>query len=120
MDGDDNSLLLLLRRLEDLERAEQALVHTHHRARVVEFTTVIGRREERDELTLGEELVAVLDDLMRTTYQVHVVLLQESRDYVWSECERDTAVVLAPAGDVLVGIRPEQIAEETAVWDLQG
>lgn len=46
------------------------------------------------------------------------MLLQESRDNVGAECEGDTAVVFAPAGDVLVGVRPEQIAEKTAVGDL--
>ena len=35
----------------------------HHGARVVELAAVVGRREERDELPLREELVAVLDDL---------------------------------------------------------
>ena len=36
-------LLLLLRRLQDLERAEQALVDAHHRTSVVELAAVVGR-----------------------------------------------------------------------------
>ena len=113
-------LLLLLRRLQNLERAQQTLIHTHHRPSVVELAAIIGRGEKRDELTLGEELVAVLDDLMRAAYQVHVVLLQEARHHVRAEGEGDAAVVLAPAGDVFVGVRPEEIAEEPAVWNLTG
>ena len=46
------------------------------------------------------------------------MLLEESRDDIGPECERDTSVVLAPAGNILVGIRPEEIAEQTAVGDL--
>lgn len=55
---------------------------------------------------------------MRTADKVHVVLLQESRDNVRAECERDTSVVFTPAGDVLVGIGPQQIAEQSAVGNL--
>ena len=50
-------------RLEDVEGAHERRVDGHDRARVVELPTIIGRREQRDQLTLREELVAVLDDL---------------------------------------------------------
>jgi hypothetical protein len=112
-------LLLLLRRLQDLEGAQQALVHTHHRTRIIELAAVVGRREQCDELTFGEELVTVLDDLVSTAYEVHVMLLQEAGDDVWAEGEGHTAVILRPAGYVLIRVGPEKIAEETAVGDLR-
>lgn len=111
-------LLLLLSGLEDLERAEQALIHAHHSTRIVEFTAVVWRAEQSDKLSLGEELVSVLDDLMRSADEVHVVFLQESRDDIGAEGERNTTIVFAPASDVLVGVGPEQVAQETAVRDL--
>lgn len=114
-----NLLLLLLSRLENLERAQQALVYAHHRTSVVELATVVGCREKGDKLALAEELVSVLDDLVSTANEVHVVLLEEARDNVGSESERDTAIVLAPACDVLIRVRPKQIAEKTAVGDLK-
>ena len=46
-----------------LKGAHEGLVHRHHSARVVELAAVVGRREERDELPFGEELVAVLNHL---------------------------------------------------------
>lgn len=55
---------------------------------------------------------------MRTAYEIHIVLLQETRYHVWAECEADTSVVLAPPSDVLVRIRPQKIAEQTAVRNL--
>jgi len=45
--------------------------------------------------------------------EVHVVLLQEFAHNVWAEGEGNTTVVLAPSGDILVGVRPEQVAKET-------
>jgi hypothetical protein len=45
-------VLFLLGRLQDLERAQQALVDAHHRTSVVEFTAVVWRTEQCDELTL--------------------------------------------------------------------
>jgi hypothetical protein len=101
-----------------LERAEQALVNAHHRTSIVKFTTVIGRTEQRYELALREELITVLNDLVSTTNEVHIVLLQEARYDVWPKCEADTAVVLTPSGDVLVGIGPQEIAKEAAIGNL--
>jgi hypothetical protein len=102
----------------NLERAEQTFIHAHHGAGVVELAAVVGRAEQRNELALGEELVAILDDLVGTANEVHVVFLEEARDDVWTKGERDTAVVLGPAGDILVWIGPEEIAEKAAVGDL--
>ena len=52
---------------------------------------------------------------MSSADKIHVVLLQESRHDVWSKSERDAAVVLAPASDIFIGIRPQQIAEEATI-----
>lgn len=41
---------------------------------------------------------------MSTADEIHVVLLQEPRDYVGTECEGYATVILAPSCDVFVGI----------------
>ena len=102
-----------------LERAQQALVNTHHGACVVELAAVVWCTEQGHELSFTEELVSIFDDLMSTANQVHVVFLQESGHDIWAEGERDTAIVFTPACDILIGIRPEQIAQKTAVGDLR-
>lgn len=56
--------------------------------------------------------------MVSAAYQVHVVLLEEPRNDIWTKSEGDTTVVLGPSGNVLVWVRPEQVAEETAVWNL--
>lgn len=111
-------ILLLLRRLQNLKATQQTLIHTHHGPRIIKFATVIRRAEQRDQLALAEELVAVLDDLVRAADEIHVVLLQEAGDHVWAEREGDAAVVFGPACYVFVGVGPEEVAEETAVGDL--
>lgn len=63
--------------MTNLEGTEQALVDAHHGASIVEFTAVVGGAEEGNQLSLGEELVSVLDYLVSTADQVHVVLLQK-------------------------------------------
>jgi hypothetical protein len=67
--------LFLLSRLQDLEGTEQALVNAHHGTCVVELSTVIGRAEQSDKLSLGEEFVSILNDLMGTANKIHVVFL---------------------------------------------
>ena len=93
-------------RMVYLERTQQALVNAHHRTGIVKLATVIGRAEQGDELPLGEELVSVFHNLMGTADQVHIVLLQEARHNIGAECKRYTTIVLTPARDVLIGVRP--------------
>lgn len=111
-------LVQLLLPLTDLEGAEQALVHAHHGARVVKLSTVVGCAEQGHQLTLGEKLVTVFDDLVGTADEVHVVFLQEPGHNVRAKSKGHTAVVFAPASDVLVRIRPEQVAKKTTVGNL--
>ena len=102
----------------NLERAEETLVNAHHGTSIVEFSAVVGCAEQSHELALGEKFVTILDNLVGTADEIHVMLLEEARDDVRSECEGDTTVVLAPPGDVLVRVRPQQVAEQTTVRDL--
>lgn len=103
--------LSLLGGLEDLEGAHQGVVNGHHRPRVVELAAVVRRGEDGHQLAAGEELVSVLDHLVSPTYEVEVVAAEELRDHVFPEGKRDAAVVLAPADDVLVGVRPKEVAK---------
>ena len=50
--------------------------------------------------------------------KVHVVFLQEARYYIWAECERNTTVILTPSSDILIGVGPQKIAEQSAIGDL--
>jgi len=113
------SVLLLLGGLENLERAQQALVDAHHGTGIVEFAAVVRSGEQGDELALREEFVAVLDDLMRAADQIHIVFLQEAGHNVRAECEGDTTIVLAPSSNILVRVGPQKVAEKTAVGDVR-
>lgn len=57
-------------------------------------------------------LDSLLYHLVGSADEVQVVAVEELADHISSECERDAAVVLSPALDVLVWVRPQQIAEE--------
>lgn len=80
--------------------------------------TVIRGTENGDELTFCEELITIFDDLVSPANEVEVVLLQERDDDVRPEREADTAIILAPAAAVLVGVCPEQVAEKPSVWNI--
>lgn len=94
-----------------LERAQQTLVYTHHGTGVVKLSAVVGRAEQGHELSFREKLVAVFHDLVSTADEIHVVLLQEPGHDIRSKREGHTTIVFAPSSNVLVGIRPEEVAE---------
>jgi hypothetical protein len=50
--------------------------------------------------------------------EVQVVPAQELGHHVLTEGEGHAAVVLAPAYDVLVGVGPQQVAQQTRVRDI--
>ena len=55
---------------------------------------------------------------MRSADQVHVVGLGEAGQCLLTKCVTNTSVVLFPVRVIFVGIRPEQITEETLVRDI--
>lgn len=61
-----------------LEGAEQTFINAHHRSSIIKFTAVVRCTEQCHQLALGEELISVLHDLVRTAYQVHIMFLQEA------------------------------------------
>lgn len=57
---------------------------------------------------------------MGSTDEVHVMFVEELCDNVSTESERDAAVVLAPAQDILVRVSPEQITQEALIGNISG
>ena len=51
-------------RAQHLEGAGEILFDVHHGSTVVELSTIVGGREDSDQLLLCEKLVSVLNDLM--------------------------------------------------------
>jgi len=50
---------------------------------------------------------------MSSTDKIEIMSIQELAHYVSTKCERDSAIILTPALDVFVRIRPQQITQET-------
>ncbi len=57
---------------------------------------------------------------MCTADQVEVVFLQENADDIGTEGVAHSPFVVAPALDVDFRVRPQQVAEESLVWDVGG
>ena len=50
---------------------------------------------------------------MRSTDEVKIMTIEKFRHNIGPEGKRSPAVILAPSLHVLVGIRPQQVAQET-------
>lgn len=101
-----------------LERAEQTFIDAHHSTSVVKLAAVIGGTKQSNELALREELVSVLDNLVSTADQIHIVFLEEARNNIRTKREGNTTVVFAPASNILIGVGPQKIAKKTTVRNL--
>lgn len=55
---------------------------------------------------------------MSSADQIQIMSVEELADDVGAECEGHAAVVLAPALHVLVGVRPQQVAQQTCNYTL--
>lgn len=49
--------------ITNLEGTHESLVHAHHGSSVIKLSTVVGCREEGDQLPLGKELISILHNL---------------------------------------------------------
>lgn len=111
--------IFLFYRLDDFKLAHQLFVDDRGGCGVIPLTVVAWRGEDSDEAAVGEELVAVLDDLVRTANQNKVMLLIEFLHDVRSEGVTNSALVLTPSSNVLVGITPKKITEQSVVWHVR-
>lgn len=57
---------------------------------------------------------------MRSTDEVKVMTIEKFRYNIGPEGKRYAAIILAPSLHVLVGIWPQQVAQEPGVWDISG
>ena len=57
---------------------------------------------------------------MSTTYEIHIVSIEELGNNISAESKRDTTIVLTPSLHVLVWIGPEEIAQEAGIWHICG
>lgn len=54
----------------------------HEGAGIIEMSTVIRSREERDQLPFAEKLITVLHNLMSSTNEIHVLLREKILDNI--------------------------------------
>mmetsp|Transcript_7817 Transcript_7817/g.24315 ORF Transcript_7817/g.24315 Transcript_7817/m.24315 type:complete len:352 (-) Transcript_7817:3-1058(-) len=104
--------------LQHFEGTQQVLVNAHQSTCIVELPAVIRRGKDGHELAACKKLVAVLDNLVRTGYEIQVVLLAKASDNLRSKCEGHAPVVVAPRADFCRGVRPEQITQQPAVGNV--
>ncbi len=57
---------------------------------------------------------------MGSAYEIEVMSLQEFRNAVRAKGVGHASVVLPPGLHLLVGVGPQQIAQEAGVWDVCG
>ena len=100
---------------ENLERTHQWLVDAHDRAWIVELSAIIWCAKNCYQLSFCKKFVTLFDDLMRSAYQVDILLFQKIWHYVSSENEAYTSFVLLPSLNALFWIWPEQIAKKPLI-----
>jgi hypothetical protein len=103
-----------------LEGTGQILLDSHHGPAVVELAAVVRSREYGDQLFFGEELVAILDDLMGSANEVELVFPQKGGYYVASEHVAHSSLGLSP--HLYTGLRvcPQKIAQKPRIRNIGG
>jgi len=99
-----SELLLLLRRLQNLEAAHQSVINRHHCPSVIKLSAVVRSAEQGHQLSLCKELVAILYNLMSSADQIYVMFLVKSCHNFLAECETNSSVILSPTLDIFVRI----------------
>jgi hypothetical protein len=98
---------LSLHWFQDIKAAAQSLIYIQDTCVVIEFSAVVRSREDGHQASVSHELVALFDHLMGSANQVYVVALVKLSDNVGAEDVTHSSIVVAPALDVNLGIRPK-------------
>ena len=105
-------------RLYNCKTAHEIRVDAHHGGEVVELTAVVGGGKDRHELAVTEEVVAVLDDLVRAAHEVELVPVEEVLENVVAEYVAHAPVVSAPPPDG-GWVAPHEVADHAVVGDFE-
>ena len=112
---------LRLERSQHMQRAQQIAVHAEHRSRVGQHASIIGRGEDGEQSRVREELVPIVHDLVRSTDQIQVELLEEIEHHFLGERVAHAPLVRTPPLRlVALGVRPEQVADQALVGNVVG
>lgn len=106
---------LLLRRLQNLERANQILVNTHECSWIIELSTVVGGWEYSKKHPFCEKLVALFYNLVSPADEVEIVFFTKNLNVIRPESKRNSSLILTPTLSVLIRVRPQQIAKQTSI-----
>ena len=109
----------LVCRLENLERTHETFVYRHERRRIVKLSAVIGCGKERHQLAAGKEFVTVFDYLMGPANEIEIVFVQKGIYNVFAKGEGNTPIVFSPSIDFLVGITPNDVAQQTRIGNVR-
>ena len=101
---------LSLHWFQNIKGAAQSLIYIQDTCIVIEFSAVVGSREDCHKAAVGHELIAFFYYLMGSTNQVYMVALVKFSDNVGAEDVTHASVVVTPSLNVNLGIRPKQIA----------
>jgi len=111
-------LSLLLRWFKDLETAHEGIIHAHHGTRIIKLSTIVGSTEQGHELPLGKEFVPILYNLMGSADQINIVLLAECLNDFTTKSKTDSTIILTPALNVFIRIRPKEIAQQSSIRNI--
>lgn len=79
-DGFWSWISFLLFSIKYLEGAHEGFVHAHHAAGIVKLSAVVGSREQRHQLPLSEELIAIFYHL---GVQTQLTLITDAQKHQW-------------------------------------
>ena len=100
---------------QNVEWTYQILVDTHESAVIFKLSTVIGSWEYCHQFSVPVEFVAFLNDLMSPTYQVYVEFIQRVLNNILSKSIAYPSLILTPAWNVRIRVRPKNIAKKSFV-----
>jgi len=103
-----------------LECTAHGLIDGHNGTRIVKLPAVVWCTEDSHESSAREELVAILNHLVCSADKVQAMLSEEPLHNIRTKREGYTPIILAPATDLLLRVRPQEVAEEACVWHIGG
>src|SRR5687767_8489565 len=84
-------------RFQYLEGTHEIFVHRYHPSRIIEFSTIVGGREQCHQFSAGKEFISILHHLMRPYDQIQILMFHKQSDDIRPKDKRYAPIIFCPA-----------------------
>ena len=110
-----SEILALISRLQNLERAHEWVIDSHHCTGIVKLATVVRGAKKCNQLSAGEKFIPIFDHLVSSADKINIMLDSKLTHNLFTKSKTHSTIIVVIFLNAALRVWPEQITEETGI-----